>query len=62
MRPAIVIGLIGGVTKFSAFALEAITFAEDGFLMRAAVYIAATNTVGIGAAIVGLTLGRAVVR
>lgn len=58
MRPAIGIGLIGGFTTFSAFALEAIALAEDGFPMRAAVYIAATNTVGVAAAVVGLAMGR----
>lgn len=57
-RPTLGIGLLGGFTTFSAFALEAITLAEDGRIGRAAVYVAATNTLGIGAAASGLLLGR----
>lgn len=58
MRPAIGIGLLGGFTTFSAFALETVSLAEDGYLARAAAYVCATNVVGIGALVLGLALGR----
>lgn len=58
LRPAIGIGLLGGFTTFSAFALETVTLYEDGYLARAAVYVGATNLVGIAALVLGLALGR----
>lgn len=58
-RPAIAIGLLGGFTTFSALAIETVTLVEDGMAGRAALYVAATNTLGIGAAAVGLIVGRA---
>lgn len=59
-RAALAIGLLGGFTTFSAFALETITLVEDGYAGRAAAYVVASNVIGICAAAVGLVLGRAV--
>lgn len=59
LRPAAAAGLLGGFTTFSAFALEAVSLAEDGFIARAAVYVAATNVAGIAATVGGLAVGRA---
>ena len=60
LRPALAIGLLGGFTTFSAFALDAVTLLEDGTLLRAAVYVGATNVLGIGAMFAGLASGRAI--
>lgn len=58
LRPAIGIGLLGGFTTFSAFALEVVTLAQEGMLTRAVLYVASSNALGIGAAIAGLGVGR----
>ncbi|MCB0878703.1 MAG: CrcB family protein [Thermoleophilia bacterium] len=57
-RPAIGIGLLGGFTTFSAFALETVSLVEDGYLARAAAYVGVTNVFGIGALVAGLSVGR----
>lgn len=58
LRASVGIGLLGGFTTFSAFALETVTLVEDGLLARATIYFAATNGLGIGATVIGLALGR----
>lgn len=60
VRPTIGIGLLGGYTTFSAFALDAVSLAEDGRIGRAATYVVATNVVGIAALVAGLAGGRGV--
>lgn len=59
VRPAIGIGLLGGFTTYSAFALDAVSLAEDGQVGRAGIYVVATNVVGIAALVAGLATGRA---
>lgn len=58
-RPVLAIGLLGGFTTFSAVAIETVTLVEHGMAGRAALYVAATNILGIGAAAAGLLVGRA---
>jgi CrcB protein len=60
VRPAIGIGLLGGYTTFSAFALDAVSLAEDGRVARAVTYVVATNVVGIAALVAGLAGTRGV--
>jgi CrcB protein len=57
-RPVLGIGLLGGFTTYSAFALDTVALAEDGRLGRAVTYVAATNLLGIGALVAGLAAGR----
>ncbi len=51
-------GLLGGYTTFSSYAWEALTLAQDGALLRAAVYIIASNLVGLLGVWLGAILGR----
>jgi fluoride exporter len=52
------IGLLGGFTTFSAFSLELVNFIERGALGLAAVYA----LISVGAGIVGLFAGLAIMR
>lgn len=52
------IGLLGGFTTFSSYALEAITLAVDGAAGRALIYVVVTNVAGIAAAAVGVVTAR----
>ena len=45
-RMALMVGLIGGFTTFSTFALETLRLAEDAQWARAGLYVVATNTIG----------------
>jgi CrcB protein len=54
------VGVLGGFTTFSAFALEFALFVERGALGLGFVYIAASLLAGIGALFAGLALTRAV--
>ena len=49
-------GFCGAFTTFSTYAVEAVKLAQGGQLAHAAVYIASSNALSIGAAAAGLTL------
>lgn len=49
-------GVLGGFTTYSAFALETVTLAEGGALMRAAGYLALTVLLCLAAAAAGRAL------
>jgi fluoride exporter len=51
-------GLLGGYTTFSSYAWEALTLANDGALLRAAVYVIGSNVIGLVGVWVGSMLGR----
>jgi CrcB protein len=53
-------GVLGGFTTFSAFSLETVLLWERGEIGLAAVYVAASVLLSIGALVLGLWLGRAV--
>jgi CrcB protein len=51
-------GILGSFTTFSTFAVENVVLADDGHLAVAVAYVAASLTVGIGAAWAGVTVAR----
>jgi len=56
---AITIGVLGGFTTFSTFALDTLRLWEDGQTTTAVGSVVVSVVAGIGAAIAGLALGRA---
>lgn len=59
LRPALGVGLLGAYTTFSTLAVDAIVLTESGAVLRAAVYVVATNVAGVAAAALGFVVGRA---
>ncbi len=60
VRLLVMTGFLGGFTTFSAFSLETVNLLRDGSWAIAAASLIANNVVGIGAALAGIYLGRAV--
>jgi fluoride exporter len=56
---ALAVGVLGGFTTFSTFALDTIYLWQKGEATTAMVTLAVTVLVGIGAAVVGIIAGRA---
>jgi CrcB protein len=59
-RPLLAVGLLGGYTTFSTFALETVELMLRGSYGIAGAYAIGSLAVGIGAAAAGILLGRAV--
>ena len=57
-RHFLTVGLLGGLTTFSAFSLDALTLMSHGTILRAAAYVLASVVICIGAAAVGVLLAR----
>jgi fluoride exporter len=55
-----VTGLLGGYTTFSSYAWEALTLAQDGALLRAALYVIVSNVVGLLGVWLGALIGRSI--
>ena len=55
-RPFLAVGLLGGWTTYSSFALDAHDLAGDGLLGLLG-YLVTTLGVGVGAALLGLVIG-----
>ena len=51
-------GFLGGYTTFSAYAWEALTLAQDGAILRAALYVIGSNAVGLLGVWLGAVMGR----
>lgn len=58
LRLLMITGVLGGFTTFSAFTLDAVVLAERGAVVMPLVYIMASVTLSIGAALLGLGLAR----
>ena len=58
MRAFLTIGLCGGYTTFSTFSFETARMMEDGEWTRAAVYVALSLLVSVGAMFLGFAAAR----
>jgi fluoride exporter len=58
VRLFLITGVLGGFTTFSAFSLDVIQLAEKGAMMQAALYVAASVALSLGAAVLGWSVGR----
>ena len=58
LSPLVMTGLLGGFTTFSAFSLETVTLIERGAVGQAALYVALSVGLSIGALMVGLMTAR----
>jgi CrcB protein len=60
-RIGLAVGLLGGFTTFSSFAIDTIYLWERGEFTLAAGTVAATVVVGLAAAVGGIAIGRSLV-
>jgi CrcB protein len=58
-RPLVLIGLLGGFTTFSTFALQLARMGEAGEALPLLAYAAGSLLLGLAAAVAGIALGRA---
>ncbi len=58
LRAFVAVGVLGGFTTFSAFALEAVTLFRDRSLNIAALYVIASLALSVGALAAGLYAGK----
>ena len=58
LRPFAAVGLLGGWTTYSTFALDVHAIAGGGSALAAVGYVLATLLLGVGAALAGLLLGE----
>lgn len=58
LRAFVMIGLLGGYTTFSTFALEGLALLQAGQAARAIGYASASVLLAVGAAAIGWTLAR----
>jgi fluoride exporter len=56
--PLLGVGVIGALTTMSSFQVELVLLIDDGRVLAAVVYLAATLVLGIGAGWAGLTVAR----
>ena len=57
---ALGVGFIGAFTTYSTFTVEATLLGDDGRYGAATAYVVAAVALGLGAAVVGIAIGRAV--
>jgi CrcB protein len=61
-RLFLVVGILGGFSTFSSYAMENLYMLRDGQGRLAMLYIVASNTLGIALAFAGFFLARALIR
>ena len=59
MQAFLTVGVLGGLTTFSAFSLDVVTLIERGQLVPAGLYIVASVVICVACVFVGLALSRA---
>jgi fluoride exporter len=58
LRTGILTGFIGGYTTFSTYMMETLLLAEQGLMLRGALYLLLSNVFGLFAAFFGAFLAR----
>ena len=58
LRSGILTGFLGGFTTFSTFSMESVLLVEQGYILRAILYMALSTTLGFIAAFGGAYLAR----
>lgn len=54
----LVVGVLGGYTTFSSYALEIVALLQSDRALRAAAYLIASNVLGVALCLLGVTLVR----
>jgi CrcB protein len=62
LRLALTVGVCGGFTTFSTFALESVRLLEAGHVARASAYVTASVVLSLAATAAGLSLARTMLR
>jgi fluoride exporter len=61
-QPFLMIGVLGGLTTFSAFSLDTLRLVEGGRAVAAGAYVLASVVLSLGACAVGIAAARGIAR
>jgi CrcB protein len=62
LRPFLAVGVLGGFTTYSTFAMDVVRLTGEGHDVLAVAYVLASVLGGVVAVVVGLVTGRAAIR